>query len=82
VTVTADLREAFVYVSVLPTETSKRVLAGLQHATGHMQGVLCRELSMKTVPRLDFRLDETLKKQAEVFQNIANAVEEREISEL
>jgi len=37
---------------------------------------------MKTVPRLDFRLDETLKKQAEVFQNIANAVEEREISEL
>lgn len=82
VTVSADLREAFVHVSVLPDEASKRVLAGLRHATGHIHGQLCRELSMKTVPRLDFRIDQTLKKQASVFQDITNAVEGREISGL
>ena len=82
VTISPDLREAFVYVSVLPDETSKRVLAGLQHAAGHIQGVLFRELSMKAVPRLDFRIDETLKKQADVLQDIADAVEGRENSEL
>ncbi len=82
VTIAPDLREAFVYISVLPDETSKRVLAGLQHATGHVHGVLCRELSMKTVPHLEFRIDDSLKKQAVVYQDIADAVEGREISEL
>ena len=74
VTISPDVSEAFVYVSVLPNEASKRVLAGLRHATGHIQGVLCRELSMKTVPRLDFRLDHTLKEHAGILQDIARSV--------
>lgn len=70
-----DLREAMVYVSVLPESDQKRTLAGLQHAAGYIQGMVGRALPLKRMPRLSFRSDETLKKQAAVFQDIAGALE-------
>jgi ribosome-binding factor A len=74
VTVSPDRHDAFVHVSVLPVEHEKRALAGLRHASGHIHALLCKAVSLKTVPRLDFRLDQSLKKQAVVLEDIARAV--------
>ena len=68
--VSADLRDAQVHISVMPARYERRTLQGLRHAAGHIHARLCKAVSMRTVPRLNFRLDVTLKKQAEVFDAI------------
>jgi ribosome-binding factor A len=67
VTVSPDLHDAYVYVSVLPAKYQSRTIYGLRHATGHIHQLVCREVSMRTVPRLEFRLDESLKRQAKIM---------------
>jgi len=70
VVVGQDLRDARVYISVLPTRHEKRVVHGLQHAAGYVQSELQGIISMKHVPRLLFMLDVSLKKEAEVYASI------------
>jgi len=63
VEVTADMEHAKVWVSVMGSEAvQRRTLAGLKSATGFIQGLVARELQMRTCPRLTFRLDESIKK--------------------
>ena len=58
-----DLRSAHVYFSVLgPEGREQTVLAGLQHAHGHIQQYVAGQLAMKRCPVLEFHLDETYKK--------------------
>lgn len=71
VDLTPDGHSAFVYVSVIPEEHQKRVMAGLSHAVGHIQKQLRDEVVMRYVPRLEFRLDASLKKQSEVWDAIS-----------
>lgn len=66
VDVTADLAEARVYVSILPAEHTELAMHGLKSAAGHVQREIAPSISMKRMPRLSFRLDESLKKQAEL----------------
>lgn len=73
VTVSPDMHDAFVYVSVLPEKHQKRTLYGLQHATGHIFSLLKKAVALKTVPALEFRLDESLKRQAQVDRAIHRA---------
>lgn len=68
VDVSADLRHATVYVSVLPENASSRAIHGLRHAAGYIHSLVCKAVAMKTVPHLDFRLDASLKKQAGVLR--------------
>jgi ribosome-binding factor A len=68
-----DYSEASVYVSVLPAERQKTTVAGLQHAAGYIRGKLLKAVAMRSVPRLNFRLDESLKKEAAVLSDIASA---------
>ena len=70
VEVTADLRTAFVYVSVLPADDASRTLHGLRSAAGHIQRLALKNVSLRRAPQLDFRIDESLKKQAELFAAI------------
>lgn len=70
VDVAPDFKSAMVYVSVLPEKYEKRTLAGLQHAAGHIYSKVCDAVRMRIVPRLMFRLDATMKKQAKVFDAI------------
>jgi len=79
VTVTAvdvapDLTQALVHVSILPEKFQKKTIAGLRHAAGHVYSLVCKEVALKTVPKLDFRLDESLKKEAAVFAAIRRGV--------
>ncbi|QDU71219.1 30S ribosome-binding factor RbfA [Mucisphaera calidilacus] len=73
--VTPDLAEAFVYVSVLPEEHATRSVAGLNHASRHIHDGVIRRVSLRHVPKLRFRLDQSLKKQAEVLDAIRVANE-------
>ena len=70
-----DMREAFVYVSVLPAHKQRRVLGGLQHASSHIRTLVGRAMVIKTLPRLEFRLDETLKTEAGVYDAIRRGLD-------
>jgi len=63
VEVPADLLTAKVYISVMGTEAEQRTtLRALQHAAGHIQELMAREISLRTTPRLSFEADVQFKK--------------------
>ena len=61
VEVTADLRQAVIYVSSLVgVEGSRQALAGLEHAKGFMRHELAQRLELRITPDLHFRWDASL----------------------
>lgn len=59
VEITADLKLARVYVTVLgEAEEMKAALDGLEHARGFIRRELAHALDLRFVPDLEFRLDE------------------------
>jgi ribosome-binding factor A len=78
VEVTPDLREAKVFLSVLGGKrTPTTVLAGINSAGRRITGEVADKLPLRYVPRLSFHLDESLKKQAEIFKKIDEAMGDR-----
>lgn len=75
VNVSADLRNATVKVSVLPANAESRAIHALQHASRHIHALVTKKMTLRVVPHLEFRLDETLKKQAEIFKAIHEAID-------
>ena len=63
-------REATVYVSVLPQKYERRAIQGLEHAAGRIQSLLGKEVTLRSVPQVVFALDQTLKKQDELYRAI------------
>ncbi len=74
VDVSPDMRSADVFVSVTPEQYEKRVLAALHHGTGHIQRKAFERVRLRTVPRLRFELDTSLKKEADVLAQIAEGM--------
>jgi ribosome-binding factor A len=70
VMVNPDLHEATVFVSVTPAGHGKRVLAALGHARGWLQSRVGDAVRMRTLPRLHFRIDDSLKRQDVIFDAI------------
>lgn len=66
VEVTDNMHEAFVYVSILPEQYERRSLAGLNAATSRIMTRVRNTITLRTLPRLTFRLDSSIKKQAEI----------------
>ena len=63
VTVTPDLREATVYVSVLGNEKRRRAsLQGLASAHGVLQARINRELNLRRTPTLTFAYDDAVER--------------------
>ncbi|MEX0654000.1 MAG: 30S ribosome-binding factor RbfA [Phycisphaeraceae bacterium] len=73
--VSPDLHDAYVYVSVLPEEKQRKTVAGLRHAARHIHNLVKQAVALRTVPRLEFRLDESIKKQAEIYDAIRRATD-------
>jgi len=73
VRVSPDLREAIVMVSVLPEERQELVVHGLKHAAPHIRREIGEHIRSRQLPTLQFRLDESLKKQAAVIRAISQA---------
>lgn len=78
VDVSPDLRNAAVYISITPEQYESRTLHGLKDATRHIQKQVNKAVKLRLVPHLEFRLDKGLKKQAEVFAAINEAMRRTE----
>ncbi|MAF13536.1 MAG: ribosome-binding factor A [Parcubacteria group bacterium] len=57
-----DLRHAKVWLSIIPTSYTKKVLDRFRGKAGHLQYLLNKKLTMKPLPRLSFDIDETERK--------------------
>jgi ribosome-binding factor A len=63
VTVTPDLREARVFVSVMgERERREEALKGLQHAAGFVRTQLARRIDLRVTPEVTFALDDSLER--------------------
>lgn len=74
VAVTEDLAEARISVSVLPAEHGDLTMHGLRSAASLLRRQIGRRVRMRSIPRLTFQLDESLKKQAAVVSAIRDAI--------
>ncbi|MDH3582655.1 MAG: 30S ribosome-binding factor RbfA [Phycisphaerae bacterium] len=74
VRVDTDGRVARIGVSVLPESSQNTVLGGLRHCAGHLRREVGQRLRVRSVPELEFVLDESLKKQAAVLDAIREVV--------
>ena len=71
VDITADLRHAKVFVSVMGSEEEKKgAMAGLTSASGYMYRELRGRLSLRRMPELSFHLDTSMERGAEVLHLI------------
>jgi ribosome-binding factor A len=78
VRITPDHKSAHLDVSILPAEKQDLTMHGLRHAAKHLRHVIGEEIRTRQMPELVFRLDQSLKKQAEVMGAIARAAEDRQ----
>lgn len=74
VTVSSDLREATVHVSILPAEAQAGTMQGLVAATMRIQHMVNEKVDMRRPPHIKLRLDERIKKQAELLGAIRDAI--------
>jgi ribosome-binding factor A len=71
----ADLRQATVYVSVMGSETEQNLtMRGLKHAAGFFQSRVAERLQTRFTPILSFKLDDSVKKSIEISRLIDEAV--------
>lgn len=77
VKVPEDLLTAKVFVSVIGTPAEQRkTVTALQHASGHLQELLGREISLRHTPVLQFEPDVQFKKTIETLELINKAMAE------
>jgi ribosome-binding factor A len=76
--VTDDLKNAIITVSVLPEPKQELTLHGLKAAARHIRHQAGELIEIKQMPELIFKLDQSLKKQAQVFEAIHRASEQPE----
>ncbi|MCH8205992.1 MAG: 30S ribosome-binding factor RbfA [Chloroflexi bacterium] len=66
-----DLKRARVFVSVLgDKDAKKRTLTALKSARGFIHRSIRQQLTLKAVPTLEFRLDESIEQGAEMLERI------------
>jgi len=69
VEVSGDMRYAKVFISVMGDETQEQLtLRGLQSAAGFLQAKCAKCIDTRYTPRLQFQIDEGVKKSVEVNQ--------------
>lgn len=76
-----DLRNATVMVSIMPEARENLAMHGLRAAAGFIRREVGKLMEIRRVPELTFKLDKSVKKQAEVLEAIARASEERQESD-
>lgn len=75
VSITEDMANATIHVSIMPEEKQSKNFHGLRHATRHIRTLVLKKMATRTVPQFRFVLDESLKKQAAVLDAIRRADE-------
>jgi ribosome-binding factor A len=77
VQVPSDLRTATIMISVLPEERQTLTLKGIQDAARHIRREVGELVALNQIPELHFKLDLSLKRQAQAMQAISKAAAER-----
>lgn len=75
VSVSPDMKQAKLMVSVMPDQHGTKVIHALRRAAGHVQRMVRDRSALRSVPILVFELDESLKKQAEIYAAIQRGIE-------
>lgn len=73
VTVSDDLRQAFVRVSIMPAEHEELTMHGLRAAAAHVCHAIGDALELRRTPDIEFRLDRATKRQAAVLEALEKA---------
>lgn len=77
VEVSDDLMVARIFISVMgEPKDQKLAVRALQHAGGHIQDLMMRQISLRFTPHLEFVEDETFKKTLKTYQLIHQAMDE------
>jgi len=77
VEISADLRHAKVFVSVLGApEEQRATLQGLEHAAGFLRHELAQRLNIRYTPEILFRLDESIERGTRILQLIQEMEEQ------
>jgi ribosome-binding factor A len=63
---TEDLKEAKIMISVLPFDKSQKILEILNKNIYFIQQILNKELRMKPVPKISFKIDDSMEKAGRV----------------
>lgn len=74
VKLTEDKQTAVVHVSVMPDQYEQSSVRALRHAAKHIRHEVSQRVDARHVPYLDFKIDHSLKKQAEVMDAISQAM--------
>ena len=78
VEVSADLRHAKVFVSVLGSaEEQRATLQGLEHAAGFLRHELAQRLNIRYTPEILFKLDQSIERGTRIIQ-LMNEIEHGE----
>ncbi len=81
VSVTDDLRNAKIFVSVMGNEEEKKnSLKGLHSATGYIRKELGHRMQLRHVPELLFKLDDSMEKSARI-SSLLSGLEKEEHGE-
>jgi len=81
VEVSGDLRHAKVHVSVMGDEARQQLsLRGLQSAAGFLQARCAERIDTRYTPRLEFLLDQGVKKSIEVARILSEVLPRQEVS--
>ena len=82
VELTKDLRYAKVYFSVLGGAKEKALaLKGLNSAKGYIKGVVADRISLRLVPEISFRIDESIEHTEEIY-NLFKRIKKKDKGEL
>lgn len=77
----ADLKYARVFVSCLVSgEEKKQILSTLAAASGFLHNELTKRLTLRYIPELDFRWDDSIEKGARILELIDRATRNEEES--
>jgi ribosome-binding factor A len=80
VDISPDMASAMVFVSIYPEERSELTMHALRHAARHIRHQAADLIAIRRVPVIEFRLDRSLKHQAEVFGALAKARDQTPMS--
>ncbi|MCE2967106.1 MAG: 30S ribosome-binding factor RbfA [Phycisphaerales bacterium] len=70
VSVSPDLRNATVHISILPDNRQVRAIAAIKHAAAHLRRKVSDHTGFNTTPQLSFVLDDRAKRQAAVMRTM------------
>ncbi len=76
VRVPQDLSVAVISVSVMPEDREKLALHGLESASSFLRREVGRRVRVRSLPRFQFKIDKSLKRQAAVLAAINKASDE------